>query len=758
MNPKRRSVHIRAANGAVIQEVSVFAIGQGCHHLSESGAEITITNSNSNFGHVSSLAVGYRDSALPQDSEWVVNSFTVADDLSESSNNVREIPIGIITNTANNATTITLTEDLANSLTNPGTPDVIAGVGYTLKEDSLLWVENVSGKDYFSQLASDAWDVNSANQIKVKASFINENGDVPDGTNNTPDLNGKRVYIRRLIDTRAVSSRQYSLRLTTGNANFRTPVRDYVLQTDVSDANIVSEIPDNALITIARSAKKVAQGGWAATADVELRRNNADNTWASNSYYRAGDVVQYANKHWLATVSHTSTGTFEFSKWDENYVHMQESYRPEDFYKNAQPLVLFDDDTDQHENTSTCGWFEPGRNWDDNADLQNQYRTATDYKGIHSFFVSLGFSSSEAHTLLLPKPPAERERNPESSLDGIGNPNGAATAWDTWHVEMRRPSGLRLFAHAWEYTGWSNYTKALPKYQGQLSEANKFTYYFTNEDGGRVYPTGFNEEGYSVSSRGIEDIETGEVQSPEEISSGDQTFIEKPDFDEPAREEDQGLVKLASEAQIDEGINFGTVTPDAAGNEKGFAYVVRSRDLKRVKENFINAVGLLNAVDRIVYVSQDPTDPNQIPDSVLDTDGRLLNDSRSADERRTELCFPNLHEAFEFIDSRNVVTNEGLVIKCFKQTSTDQQCIYRGTTQFMIQAGEDVFMENEPHTCKSIYTTGTTQIFLKTRTLCLLKQVSMVSSSRKLLLQVDAISSTIQGAITNIYSLHPTEK
>ena len=89
MNPKRRSVHIRAANGAVIQEVSVFAIGQGVHHLSESGAEITITNSNSNFGHVSSLAVGYRDSALDQDSEWVVNSFTVADDLSESSNNVR---------------------------------------------------------------------------------------------------------------------------------------------------------------------------------------------------------------------------------------------------------------------------------------------------------------------------------------------------------------------------------------------------------------------------------------------------------------------------------------------------------------------------------------------------------------------------------------------------------------------------------------------------------------------------------------------
>ena len=278
MNPKRRSVHIRAANGAVIQEVSVFAIGQGVHHLCESGAEITITNSNSNFGHVASLAVGYRESALPQDTNWVINSFTVADDLSESSNNVREIPFGIVTNTANNATTITLTEELANSLTNPGTPNVVASLGYTFKENSLLWVENVSGKDYFAPLAANAWDVNSANQIKVKSAFVNEDGDTPQGTNNLPDLNGKRVYIRRLIDTRAVSSRQYSLRLNTGNTNSRAPIRDYVIQTDVSDANIVSEIPDNALITVGRSAKKVPQNGWAGTADIELRRNNADNT------------------------------------------------------------------------------------------------------------------------------------------------------------------------------------------------------------------------------------------------------------------------------------------------------------------------------------------------------------------------------------------------------------------------------------------------------------------------------------------------
>jgi hypothetical protein len=50
MKPSWRSFHVRAINNAVIQEVSVFAIGQGIHHWVEGGGELTVTNSNSNFG------------------------------------------------------------------------------------------------------------------------------------------------------------------------------------------------------------------------------------------------------------------------------------------------------------------------------------------------------------------------------------------------------------------------------------------------------------------------------------------------------------------------------------------------------------------------------------------------------------------------------------------------------------------------------------------------------------------------------------
>ena len=55
-----------------------------------------------------------------------------------------------------------------------------------------------------------------------------------------------------------------------------------------------------------------------------------------------------------------------------------------------------------------------------------------------------------------------------------------------------------MFGQAYEYAGFLNYTKARPEYQGQLSEQNKFTYFFTSADGGRVYGSGFNEEGFRL--------------------------------------------------------------------------------------------------------------------------------------------------------------------------------------------------------------------------------------------------------------------
>ena len=65
--PAYRNSHIKVINNATIQAVSVFAIGYAEHFVTESGGDISLTNSNSNFGAVALFSKGFRDAAYSQD-------------------------------------------------------------------------------------------------------------------------------------------------------------------------------------------------------------------------------------------------------------------------------------------------------------------------------------------------------------------------------------------------------------------------------------------------------------------------------------------------------------------------------------------------------------------------------------------------------------------------------------------------------------------------------------------------------------------
>ncbi|AOO10623.1 tail fiber protein [Synechococcus phage S-RIM8] len=59
--------HIVASNDAFIQAVSVFAVGYGSHFTCESGADMSITNSNSNFGNTALRAAGFKAKSFSKD-------------------------------------------------------------------------------------------------------------------------------------------------------------------------------------------------------------------------------------------------------------------------------------------------------------------------------------------------------------------------------------------------------------------------------------------------------------------------------------------------------------------------------------------------------------------------------------------------------------------------------------------------------------------------------------------------------------------
>ena len=65
--PAYNNFHIKASNNSLIQLVSIFAIGYSNQFLVESGADFSLTNSNSNFGQIALVAKGYKDNVFSQD-------------------------------------------------------------------------------------------------------------------------------------------------------------------------------------------------------------------------------------------------------------------------------------------------------------------------------------------------------------------------------------------------------------------------------------------------------------------------------------------------------------------------------------------------------------------------------------------------------------------------------------------------------------------------------------------------------------------
>ena len=71
--PSYKNFHIKASNNAVIQNVSIFAIGYAEHFVCQSGGDMSVTNSNSNFGSRALVAEGFRSTAFNQDNTGYVS-------------------------------------------------------------------------------------------------------------------------------------------------------------------------------------------------------------------------------------------------------------------------------------------------------------------------------------------------------------------------------------------------------------------------------------------------------------------------------------------------------------------------------------------------------------------------------------------------------------------------------------------------------------------------------------------------------------
>ena len=626
MNPKRISRHISAVNNAVIQEVSVFAIGHGCHHFTDNGGEITITNSNSNFGGCCAISTGYKSFAFPQDKNWSTKRVRVPLNPGEKEGNVTQVYLGVTVNDTNAITnTIYLQNDLTPGVVDANNPKILEDKSYSLRAETYVWIENPRGIDYCAKLDNNAWAESRPNQIKITATstpsgrynLFAEKSSSP-GEYYPPDrisggdgevmpypYAGKRVYIRRVVDTRTPEERRCSIKISNTTST-RTPERNFVIQTDpVRTGGYVNRLlnDSNELLLITQAGEDEVDGA-AAAAQLTIKKGESNLTYSNNTQYYAGQTVRYNEKHYIALKdTYTTTTQPVVDLWGEAYVHMPENYSPEDIDATAEMVLVFDTDTSYDSDSVTLGinWNTVWTASDTFSKLiQTRYRASTDYKGLEAFLRAMGIKAAALNGALKPRVEDDRDLDPDTTDLPVPS-GGAADGRGYWALEFRRPSMLRCFAHAFEWPGMLNYSKAIPSAQKQLSPQNKFTYYWTNVKGGRVVPQGSNEEGYNVSPKGLEDVETGQTLSVEAI--GNSTI------DESVQTDFENI--RTKTITIDDELDFGglvltTGNPSVTTADPGLAGgLAKTADLKLTQYDTLQPVAksdkdIDNSADKLI--------------------------------------------------------------------------------------------------------------------------------------------------------------
>jgi hypothetical protein len=93
--PGWENAHIKATNNSIIQCVSVFAIGFARHFVAESGGDMSITNSNSNFGAISLEAIGFRPESFDRDDVGYITHIIPPRELNFRETNVTWLPLDV---------------------------------------------------------------------------------------------------------------------------------------------------------------------------------------------------------------------------------------------------------------------------------------------------------------------------------------------------------------------------------------------------------------------------------------------------------------------------------------------------------------------------------------------------------------------------------------------------------------------------------------------------------------------------------------
>lgn len=541
-----RHFGFKLIGNAFVQEVSEFVIGPAVHQWCASGSNADLSNCNSAFGGIATLAhgfsgIGTAGGALPQDKGYQCVAVRRPLKIKTDGSNLKQITIGRV---GTSGYVPVNTEEAYIQLDTPFDPDsLLRSNSATLSENNYIWISNSnptvgpganpagggSAIPVRARLHSNPWRAEFPNRIYVKPTG-NNNIAAPEnsqgtGINNT-ELVGNTVYIRRIIDTRLPEEREYGLVVVNSSPDSkRKPQGNFVLRLGDRASRTTQLDPVNGTdeVYLVSEATRVAAVDNASGNfyKVLIRPGDTGSAYSASQYYRSAVPVSFGNRVYRSGADQKGVEPTNDS-WVTASLPFSSSRGIEWPRSQAAPRLILDRDIDPSPTSTTLGI-----NFANDGAYLDQLRSATDFQAVGRLMSKLGYQPSVlgytgtniAGTLLEPQDEADRDwfpADPDSPT-----PNGKLTQRLAWPLEFNLPTTIEARNQIFRYIGLLNYSKALPKYQQTvLTDQHKIDAVSMSMYGGRSYADGSIENGLTIQGDRLTDLSTGRDFTTESVGIG----------------------------------------------------------------------------------------------------------------------------------------------------------------------------------------------------------------------------------------------
>ncbi|MGA0708575.1 MAG: hypothetical protein ACO3Q7_10910, partial [Steroidobacteraceae bacterium] len=533
---------------AFIQEVSEFVIGPAVHQWCASGSNADLSNCNSAFGGIATLAHGFRgittaSGALPQDQNYQCVAVRRPLAIKTDGSNIKQITLGRVAA----AGYVEVSESEAYiELETPFDPSaLLRGNSAVLQENHYIWISNAnptvgpganpesgeaSAVPVRARLAAVPWTEEFPNRIYVKPGTGNNiaapEDDLGLGIDNT-ELAGNTVYIRRLIDTRLPEEREYGLVVVNSNpAANRKPQGNFILRLGGRSSRQGQLDPVNGSdeVYIVSEANRIAATGNSAGNYYKLllRPGDLGAVYNTSQLYRPAVPVLYGTRVYRSAALQKNVAPDSGDTWATASLPFSTARGIEWPRSQAAPRLVLDKDIDPSPTSTNLGI-----NFNTDVDFIEQLRSATDFQAVARLMAKLGYAtgtlgltgSTLTNAILAPQAAANRDWDPAATSSPT--PAGKLTQKAHWPLEFNAPSTIEARNQIFRYIGLLNYSKSLPKYQKTvLTDQHKIDAVTMSMFGGRSYADGSIENGLTIQGDKLTDLATGRDFTIESVGIG----------------------------------------------------------------------------------------------------------------------------------------------------------------------------------------------------------------------------------------------